>query len=480
MASVNNFMGVWLTIQYVRTHWDCSLIEFIVLDNFPDLPPPDPKRKATISEQVRKFIEVDVNGHDCWGARYIPDGAVHGTSYARNKAIAAASGEIVLCCDDHVWLIHPQAIPRLIQWFDDRPGCMDLVSGPTYFDNLLSPPATQFNDEWRSQMWGTWGSAFKAPCDASETFSAIKGPTGQAVYITLEMRPQVLTETKCGPLPIAEFENHKETLLGLGYRALGNNQDGDPLPWQRGDGEFEIPGMGLGVFAFRKESWLGFNEHATGFGGEELYIHEKYRQAGRQCWCLEFLPWLHCYYREGRAGSNRWEKIRNYVNESVEIGQPPLEQIHEHFVLAKPKPLMNQLEWNALVADPTALKPPPEVIDQVKSMHAQATDAQKLEQMYGAVCAQHRDLEKHLPKLRELASKCDYVIEHSKRGETAVAIAAAQPKRFYSWNREADRDLLSALRTVSPHVISTIPRTTLRRTWCSFTSITLPSRSSTT
>lgn len=56
---------------------------------------------------------------------------------------------------------------------------------------------------------------------------------------------------------------------------------------------FEIPMHGLGLFGCRKTAWLGFNPAFRGFGGEEGYIHEKYRQAGRKTVCLPSLRWDH-------------------------------------------------------------------------------------------------------------------------------------------------------------------------------------------
>jgi hypothetical protein len=49
-----------------------------------------------------------------------------------------------------------------------------------------------------------------------------------------------------------------------------------------------IPAQGMGVFACRKNNWLGFNPKFRGFGGEEGYIHEKYRKNGKQVICLPF------------------------------------------------------------------------------------------------------------------------------------------------------------------------------------------------
>jgi len=85
---------------------------------------------------------------------------------------------------------------------------------------------------------------------------------------------------------------------------------------------FEIPMQGLGVFSCLKRAWLGFHPEFRGFGGEEGYIHEKFRQAGRQCLCLPWLRWMH---RFSRPSGVKYpliveDKLRNYVIGHAELG----------------------------------------------------------------------------------------------------------------------------------------------------------------
>ena len=88
------------------------------------------------------------------------------------------------------------------------------------------------------------------------------------------------------------------------------------------NGPFEIPMQGLGVFACRKEAWLGFNPRFRGFGGEEGYIHQKYRNAGHRTLCLPFLRWMHRFTRpQGTSYPNKWkDRIRNYLIGFQEVG----------------------------------------------------------------------------------------------------------------------------------------------------------------
>ena len=80
-------------------------------------------------------------------------------------------------------------------------------------------------------------------------------------------------------------------------------------------GSFEISGNGCGLFSARKDSWLGFNKNFRGFGGEEGYIHEKYRKNGKKVICLPFLRWLHRFERPNGATypNSLKDRFRNYL-----------------------------------------------------------------------------------------------------------------------------------------------------------------------
>lgn len=85
---------------------------------------------------------------------------------------------------------------------------------------------------------------------------------------------------------------------------------------------FEIPAQGMGLFACRKKDWLGFNPDFRGFGGEEGYIHEKYRQHGKKTYCLPFLRWLHRFDRPNGVPypNNLKERYNNYCIGFKELG----------------------------------------------------------------------------------------------------------------------------------------------------------------
>ncbi len=95
---------------------------------------------------------------------------------------------------------------------------------------------------------------------------------------------------------------------------------------------FDIPMQGLGAFACRKSAWVGLNPRLRGFGGEEGYLHEKFRRAGGRTLCLPFLRWLHRFGRpKGAPYPNTWEdRIRNYLIVADELGNDPAPAL-QHF-----------------------------------------------------------------------------------------------------------------------------------------------------
>ena len=95
---------------------------------------------------------------------------------------------------------------------------------------------------------------------------------------------------------------------------------------------FEISIQGMGLFACRRSAWPGFNEAFRGFGGEEGYIHEKFRRAGARTLCLPFLRWVHRFNRPtGVPYRNILEdRIWNYLVGFREFDLPTTE-MEEHF-----------------------------------------------------------------------------------------------------------------------------------------------------
>lgn len=95
---------------------------------------------------------------------------------------------------------------------------------------------------------------------------------------------------------------------------------------------FEIPAQGMGLFSCRTDSWLKYNPDFRGFGGEEGYIHEKYRKFGKRTMCLPFLRWLHRFERPNGISypNDLSQRFRNYFIGFKELGLDTAELI-DHF-----------------------------------------------------------------------------------------------------------------------------------------------------
>ena len=103
---------------------------------------------------------------------------------------------------------------------------------------------------------------------------------------------------------------------------------------------FEIPMQGMGLFACRRADWPGFNRAFRGFGGEEGYIHEKFRRNGGRTLCLPFLRWVHRFNRPlGVPYRNTLEdRFWNYLVGHRELGLPT-DELEQHFreLIGEPK-----------------------------------------------------------------------------------------------------------------------------------------------
>ncbi|WP_374619198.1 glycosyltransferase [Devosia sp.] len=110
---------------------------------------------------------------------------------------------------------------------------------------------------------------------------------------------------------------------------------------------FDIPMQGVGALACRRDAWPGYNRMFRGFGAEEGYIHEKFRQGGARTLCLPFFRWLHRFPRpRGVSYPNRWEdRVFNIIAGFNELGLPA-EEMTQHF-----RELLGQSEADRLIAD---------------------------------------------------------------------------------------------------------------------------------
>lgn len=104
-------------------------------------------------------------------------------------------------------------------------------------------------------------------------------------------------------------------------------------PRQRTTGfPFEIRMHGLGLFAMKRDCWVGFNPRFRGFGGEEGYVHDKVRKAGGKVVCHPELLWTHRFQRpKGVPYKNDLkDRFFNYLLGRHELGLP-INDVFESF-----------------------------------------------------------------------------------------------------------------------------------------------------
>lgn len=316
MAHHNDYHGVYFTIQdirkelYYNRRFDLlNKIEFVVIEN-----DPSSSHAKMVKNLQHKFSNL----------RVIDYTEKPGTSGTRNKIVEEARGNFVLVMDCHVLLCPVvDTLDRLFTFMEHNKNSEDLFCGPLIHDEL-GLISTHYDSTWSSQMWGQWSSGWQCVCE-NYKFS-VKNENGKASYHDISTQEKIDKCVYCNrelPKDIA-FAGHDRHLDGEGYSKVGQNPSEEP---------FDVFAQGLGCFFTRKNSWLGFNEHAVGFGGEECYIHEKYRKNGKRVINLPFLRWLH---RFGRPEGVNYpltlgNKVRNYILEFLELGLD-LSPVRQHFV----------------------------------------------------------------------------------------------------------------------------------------------------
>ena len=135
-----------------------------------------------------------------------------------------------------------------------------------------------------------------------------------------------------GPLFYDNLDNYSTHMNPEWNAGFFGRWGSDPQGKDAHADPFEIPLQGMGLFACTKAHWPGFNHKFRGFGGEEGYIHEKFRQRGGRVLCLPFLRWTHRFERPNSPNyPNIWaDRIRNYLIGWHELGMDT-SQVLEHF-----------------------------------------------------------------------------------------------------------------------------------------------------
>lgn len=377
LPTLDDYDGVYFTLQALRLyHADVApYVELLVVDNNPDsreAPPPGPDGKPTgpprwTRGRVHSQLTVGLSEHlyastheaaarggpgvpSLGKMTYVPMDQPRGTAAAKNKVFEAATAPLVLCVDSHV-LLWPGSLGRLIDWFDANPQFDGLTQGPLVYDDL-NTFSTHFHDEWGTDaMWGTWASAWRHRA-CGTLLSPRPLPGGKVGFY--DVAPGMVRRHACpgcgAPLPeTLDWYRHEGALAALGLEEVARDPDADP---------FEIPACGMGCFAARKSDWLWYNRAFRGFGGEEWYVHTKYRKAGRKTLCLPFLRWVHRFGRVSVPYALPWyDKARNYVIGHTELGLS-LDPVHRAFVGGGKLP---PDQWKVLVDNPADPPPSPDV-----------------------------------------------------------------------------------------------------------------------
>lgn len=285
--------------------------EVIIVDN-------NPLEDSAIKDFVKSTNKV----------RYVPMPEPQGTMPPKNRVFTEARNDYVACIDSHI-LLYSGFFEALNRMYDSLGvDCSDLFQGPIMTERGTIY-GTHFNNQWRGQMWGTWGTAWQT--QNGELFSLITEDNQLMTYMNMPtdgsmQRPLYTQEIIEYGLPFnLPFPGHEAVLIGQGC-----TQPTEP---------FQIPGQGMGFFACRKEAWLPFHADCRGFGGEEMTTHVRFRQAGRRCWCVPGAKWWHHFQRphnnkKGASGApyriTVWDKVRNYVLEFKRLGLD-LNLIRNHF-----------------------------------------------------------------------------------------------------------------------------------------------------
>ena len=376
-------------------------------------------------------------------ARYIAAPGPGGPALTKQRCVDEAAGDFVLVMDSHVRLA-AGALSRLIKFFDAHPDTKDLYSGPLCFDT-----------------------------------DYLRVARGERV-------PNCTTHME------RVWRGHDLGIWASDPR--GFDVDAEP---------FEIPAQGAGLFACRREAFVGFNPNVRGFGGEEFDLYDRTRMAGGKGILLPFLRWIHRFGRPGGApyAVTVWDKMRNYVLTHQDRGES-VDPIYEHFVaihkhiltiadlrsndltekvgaadwerLNNDKAFMearafarttsqekaaikeftfsttggvSEADWKYLMDDPIGHITPP-----VKpgcgtcgGGRKPLDDSITLDDLYKQASETPSDINEHCAKLRELATMCPTIVEFGhRRGVSTVAMLHGQPDKLTSYDIHEDpvwRDL---------------------------------------
>lgn len=149
-----------------------------------------------------------------------------------------------------------------------------------------------------------------------------------------------------GPIIYDDIENYSTHFNDKWGSYMWGSWETDTRGKNPNSKPFEIPAQGMGLFSCRTDSWLGFNKNFRGFGGEEKYIHEKYKKHGKKTLCLPFLRWIHRFERPTPTSypNNLKDRYRNYLIGFTELEINKVKELKEIFKSAVTKEDMDKID----------------------------------------------------------------------------------------------------------------------------------------
>ncbi|WP_101897460.1 glycosyltransferase family A protein [Embleya scabrispora] len=163
ICTYDDFDGAWFTIASLLLHHGevMPVTEILLIDNNPE----------GAAAGVLKSLEAGVPN-----LRYVPVTTVRSTA-VKHMVFPLAAGEIVVVLDSHVLLV-AGALRAVLDYFDRRPGCRDLVQGPLLHDDAVTVCGTHLTPVWSDGMHGQWAVDDRAKDPAAGEFDIPMQGTG--------------------------------------------------------------------------------------------------------------------------------------------------------------------------------------------------------------------------------------------------------------------------------------------------------------
>jgi hypothetical protein len=393
----NDASRLRMCVQVLRMYHARDQVEILVADNDPDA-------------EGSRFLATQIK-HQIKGVRYIPCPNADGPAAVKNYIFDNAFGDWVWCMDSHVFP-GAGAVEAALRRIKDNPDSNDLIVGPNYQIGL-DRISTHYTDKWSGGMRGVWSTAWEFNGKRFDVRKADDGLGCELHGLMGDAPPDFQVH----------WAGHEDALTKLGCRQLGL----DPKD------EFEVPAQGCGSFMAQRRTWLAFHRQWRGFGGEEFYIAEKYRAAGRRVLCVGDMPWWHDY--DGGPKLNYTRAVQNTVR-NVVLGNVDLRQSNDdarkHYV--DEIKWMTPAEYDRLISDPFGFTvdapPPPDAPDTpVQTL----LETGSMKQVFNWAVDRSDFFNKHMPIIRDLASNCRTVIEITRFKETSIALAAGNPREMTTY-----------------------------------------------